>query len=902
MPLIPRVRSLLRNTFRGKQVEGMLREELAGYVEEQVGRRVRQGIEPAEARRQVMAEVGGVEQVKEGVRDERIGAAFNSWMRDLTVSWRGLCRRPGFTVVAVASLGLGIGANALVFSLVHTILLEPLPYPDPDRLVVVWLTPPDRPDERFGTNTGVFFTIRDNSESFEHFGTGRLNEAFTVIPRDGDLSQFIPAQFFSKDLVDTLGVEPMLGVWPEESQEVGLAISHGLWQRMYGGTPDILGTSLYTGLEGVITAVMPEGYHLMDPDTGIWAYQADDNLARALRSPNRLFTLIGRLKPDVTIGEAQAEMDRMAGVISDEFPETHEGWGLRVEPLHDAYVGGLGQSLWVFQGAVFFVLLIACANVGALVVSHAASRQRELAVRAALGSSRWRLVRQLLTDNLLLSFLGAMVGIVLAWVGARSLAASGLEGFPRLEEVSVDWAVIVFAAAVALGTGVVFGALPALHVSRPDAGAVLRDGARGGSGGPGQQRLRNAFVIGQVSLALTVLVVSALMLQSLVRVRGIGVGFDPKDLTVLELPFARTYYRNTGENTASGGFLAEIDAGFTDLSERIVEEIRTVPGVRYASATATPPLGAPAARVSIGLEGEVLSASEQTARSVEWYAVGTDYFETLKLLLVRGRTFDDRDRLEARPVAVINTTMAERFWPGEDAVGRVFRTDAIDAPEREVVGVVGDVRQDRYQPTPQPQMYVPRLQVPRRMDMARALDFLLTSVVVRTDGRVTGMEEMLRTAVREVDPTVPVSMVRTVEQYASRQLQDLRRATVLLSSFGVISVTLALVGIFGVTSHLVSQRKIELGIRIALGADRRQVLSLVLGQGAVLILVGVALGTGASLALTRLVEGMLYGVTATDPLSFAAAGGLLTAIGMVACYVPSRRAIGIDPVVALRDS
>lgn len=430
----------------------------------------------------------------------------------------------------------------------------------------------------------------------------------------------------------------MLGEWPVEGEQAGLAISHGLWQTMFGSSPDVLGTPINTGLPGVITAVMPEGYHLMDPDTGIWAYQPDENLAGALRSPNRLFTLIGRLKPDVTVDEAQAEMNRMARVVSDEFPETHEGWGLRVEPLHDAYVGGLGQSLWVFQGAVFFVLLIACANVGVLVVSHAASRQRELAVRAALGAGRWRLGRQLLTENLLLSFLGALVGLALAWGGVRVLSASGLDGFPRLANVTLDWTVIAFAAGVSLVTGFVFGVFPALHVSRPDFGAVLGEGSRGSSAGVSHQRLRNAFVVGQVSLALTILIVSGLMVRSFVQVNGIGVGFSPTDLTVLELPFARGHYRNTGENTASGGFLVEFDSGFTNISERVVDRLRTVPGVVSVTATATPPLGGVAPRVSVILEGEVLGSAEQTARSVEWYPVGGDYFETLDVPLVRGRT------------------------------------------------------------------------------------------------------------------------------------------------------------------------------------------------------------------------------------------------------------------------
>jgi len=843
--------------------------------------------------------LGGSEQLKARAREERIGAAFNSWLLDVVVSWRGLRQRPGFAVVAVVSLGLGIGANALVFSVVNAVLLQPLPYPDADRLVAVWLTPPNEPDQRFGTNTGVFFTLRDNNTSFESFGTGRLNEAFSVTPPDGAMPQWLPSQWFSADLVRTLGVEPLLGEWPNEP--FGLAISHGLWQRMLGGSHDVLGTNLDIGLGStVIEAVMPEGYHLMDPDTDIWIYHPDENMDNALRSPNRLFSLIGRLKPGVTIDQAQAEMNILAQRVSDEFPETHLGWGLKVESLHNAYVGDLRQSLWVFQGAVFFVLLIACSNVGALVMSRAAARHKELAIRSALGSGRWRLVRQLSTDNLLLSFVGAALGVGLAWLGVRALAASGIEGFPRLAEVSLDWRVVTFAGLTALGTGIVFGVLPALHVSRPNLMEVLREASGRSSPGVGQQRFRTAFVVGQVSLALIILVASGLMLRSFALINAVGVGFNPADLTVLELPFPTNHYRNTGQNTSAGGLLVEFDSRFANESEAVIQRLSTLLGVRSVAATATPPLGRPPPRAGVRLEGETLSPSEQTARSVEWYPVSPDYFETLEIPVMRGRAFNAGDRLESHPVAIINAAMAERFWPGEDPIGQLFQTDVVDAPVREVVGIVGNVRQDRYQRIPQPQMYIPRLQVPRRMDMGVALRFLVTSIVVKTDGNLTGMEETLRAAVHEVDPTLPVSQIRTIEDYASGQLQDLRRATVLLSAFGIVAVALALLGIFGVVSHLVSQRRTEIGIRMALGAQSREVLFLVLRQGFAVIILGLVLGTGAALALTGLLRGLLYGVTTTDPLSFAAALLVLTAVGLLACYFPARRASRIEPVAALR--
>lgn len=825
---------------------------------------------------------------------------FHSWSQDLAHSFRGLRRRPGFTAVAIASLALGIGANALVFGVVNSVLLKPLRFPESDRLVAVWLTPPDEPDQRFGTNTGVFFTIRDNNTSFESFGTGRLNETATISVAGDDKTYWMPSQWFSESLIETLDVDPLLGDWPPRNPE-GVAISYDLWQSLFGGSPNALGTIVDFGLvTAEIQAVMPEGFHLMNPDTGIWFYQPDEALTSALHSPNRLFTLIGRLKPGVTIKQAQAEMDNLAEVVSKDFPESHLGWGFKVESLRRAYVGGFGDMLWVFQGAVFLVLLIACANVGALVLSHAAARQKELSIRSAVGSGRWRLVRQLVTDNLVLTALGAMLGVALAWLGIGFLVGSGIDDLPRLAEIRMDWRVVLFATVIAVGTGAIFGVLPGLYASRPNLMLVLREASRGSSDGAARRRFRAAFVVGQVSLALIILVASSLMLRSFVLINAAGVGFNPSNLTVLEIPFPRTYSRSTGENTAAGGLLVEFDDRFGTDSEAVITRLASLPGVESVAATATPPLGGSPPHVGFRVDGEEVLPSEQTARSAEWYPVSSAYFDTLEIPVVRGRAFDTADRLDTLPVAIVNTAMAERFWPGEDPLGKILQTDVVDAPPRTVVGVVGNVRQDRYQRVPQPQIYIPRLQVPLRMDNAIALQFLLTSVVVRTDQDLSIAEATLRNVVQDLIPTLPVSGIRAVEDYASGQIGDLRRATLVLSTFGMIAVGLALIGIFGVVTHLVSQRTAELGIRMAMGAQRAEVLWLVLRQGLAVTLIGLAVGTVAALFLMRMVAGLLYGVATTDPLSFAVAPILLMAITILACYFPARRASRIEPVIALR--
>jgi putative ABC transport system permease protein len=554
----------------------------------------------------------------------------------------------------------------------------------------------------------------------------------------------------------------------------------------------------------------------------------------------------------------------------------------------------------VLQGAVFLLLLIACANVGGLLLSQAAARQRELTVRAALGSSRGRIVRQLLTENALLSLLSGVVGGALAWGGLRVLSTA-LASNPDLQDASLDWTVLGFTLLIALATALLFGLIPAMQTSRPDLMDALRESGRSMTGGVARRRLRGAFVVLQVALALVLLTGSGLLIRTLMNLNAADPGLNPQNVVAIRVPFSRSFYRFRGQNTTDGGLLVEFDDRFTVLSESVRERLTAVPGVASAAAAVTPPLGGDPHRVRFTRPGQIVTEREQGVWSAEWYPVSGGYFETLRIPLRRGRTIEVEDRKTSQPVAVINETLARRFFPNEDPIGRQIQIGVLDDLPREIVGVVGDVRQDRYQTAAQPQVYVPRTQLPYRMDMTMGLDVIVPSFLLRTSNDPAPMIARLQAAIREVDPVLPVSSVRTVEEYATDQLQEVERYAVLLSLFGTISLMLALTGIFGLMAHAVSQRTNEIGLRIALGAQGSNVVGLIVQQGLALIGAGVVLGLGASLLLTPVIRSFLWGVNAADPVTFALAGAGLAVVALLACYLPALRAVKVDPVVALRN-
>jgi putative ABC transport system permease protein len=877
-------------------------EELQFHIESRVDELEQQGYPRPQARARAVAEFGSRTRVAEDIR-----AAWQfRWLEDLVAdgryALRAFRRRPTFALAAVACLALGIGANALIFSLVNAAFLRPLPYPDADRIAMVRFTPPNQPDEKLGTNAGGYFFIRDHNRVFERMGVLRITGMNAAVGDSDDAQrEWLQVGLASPGLTDVFGVRPSIGRWfqPDDT-EPGVVITHELWQRLFGGRPDILGQTMrFEGQRGVVIGVTPPGYRTLTPDVDLWLPQADENLARALRSPNRLFNMFARLRPGATLADAQADLRTLEEPLGKDLP-MHQGWGLIVDSLREVHVGYLRQPVLVLQGAVFLLLLIACANVGGLLLSQAVARQKELGVRAALGSSRTRILRQLVTENVLLSCAGGVLGVVLAWAGLRAFVNTGLSAYRDLQQVTLDWTVIGFAIVVSLATALVFGILPALQLSRVDVVEAVRDAGKGATAGPARSRLRGAFVVAQVALALVLLVATGLLIRSLLRLNAVDTGINPARLLALEIPMPRAMYRNTQGNTSAGGLLVQFDSRFSDLTERLRERLASVPGVQSVAATTPPPLGGTPRRVLFSKDSRLALADDREPWSAEWYAVTTGYFETVQIPVLQGRTFTRQDAQSTPPVAIINASMAARYWPNDSPIGRLLQTDVLDDPPREIVGVVGDVRQDRYQSAPVPQVYVPRTQLPYRMDMQMGLELLATTLVVRAAGDAVSLVPALRAAVRDVDATISVSSARTVADYAADQLQELSQYAAVLGVFGAMSVTLAVIGILGVMAQAVGQRANEIAVRMALGAQSSNVLGLVLRQGLMLIAAGIGVGLVASLMLTPVIRSFLWGVTTTDPLTLSVVVIALALVALLACYLPARRAVKVTPIVALR--
>jgi putative ABC transport system permease protein len=812
-------------------------------------------------------------------------------------------KRPGTAAVIVLSLALGIGANTLIFSLVNAALFRPLPYRDAERLAVLWFTPENQPNQKTGTNPLGYFTVRDSNRAFESVGAGRLTAAFNVAedsPSGGGRIR-VQGQWFTQGMVDVLGVNPQIGRWPD-SQQFETVISHGLWQRLFGGSNDVLGRKLRLDLGvATIVGVMAPGFEVLTP-ADVWIFQSDDAIRSLLRSPNRLFTLVARLKPGVTLEQAQTEATNLANVLAKENAATHQGWTIRAEPLRDVYFAGIRKPLLVFQGAVVFVLLIACANVAGLLLAETSMRHREFALRAALGSGRARIIKQLLTESVLLAATGGVVGIALAWIGLRFLSDLTAARMPAAAAVTLDMPVLALTLLMCAGSALIFGVLPAVHASRPNVMAVLKEAARGSTSGGARHAFRSGFVVIQVSLALVLLVGAGLMINTFIRLSAVDVGFDTRSLMTFQVPLPRSFYGATDRpTTMAGGMEVGINQRLHVLTEQIRERISRIPGVVSAALTATPPLGGEPRHMELTREGQpaVLAGEHPWA---EWYPIGANYFRTLGLPVQRGRDFGAQDTDKGEPVAIIDEAMAASFWPNEDPIGKRIQLNLVYDQSRQIVGIVGNVRQNRYQRVSLPQVYVPRVQLPARMDMTDAQEvLLLNTYIARVSGDPARYAAAMRNAVAQVDPTQTVMNVRTIEEYAELQLTELRQSAALLTTLSSVAVILAVVGVFGIVAHTVSQRTQEIGIRVALGARSSSVLGLVLRQGMLLIGIGAVVGITASLLLSRLIQNFLWGVTPTDPLTFAVVVILLLLIGFAACLAPAQRALRIEPLKALRE-
>ena len=802
-------------------------------------------------------------------------------LQDLTYATRTLASRRGFTVVAALTLALGIGATAAVFSVVDAVLLRPLPFTEPDRLAMVWVD-----NTRMG--------IRTDITSWPSYQQWRTSAAFAEMagfaPSRSNLTgegdpERLSGALIQPGFFEVLGVSPARGrsftaEEGEEGNDQVVILAHGLWERRFGADPGIVGTSiLLDGQSHEVVGIMPPGFDFPQ-ETELWQPLAPGQDLREARGSFWLY-VVGRLAPDATVERAQAELDAVVARLQREFPDAYGGYGVWVQPMTDHLVGDVRPALVVLSGAVAFVLLIACANLANLLLARAAGREREIAIRSALGAGRGRMVRQLLTESVLLALVGGVGGVLVALWGVRALKALAPPDLPNLAAVAVDGRVLAFTFAVSVATGIAFGLVPALQVSRPRFSESLKEGRQGTGGGLRGRRTRRALVVAEVALALVLLVGAGLLLKSLARVLAVEPGFDPQRSLAVSVALSGERYEEPGR------VLAFYDA--------LLERVRGLPGVESAGAVSTVLLGELARSAGISVEGKPAPPPEQRIE-VTIDAVTPGVFRALGTPLLAGRDVAETDRADALPVAVINHAMARRFWPGEEPLGKRFKFGGPDSqsPWRTVVGVVGDARRTALEQEPRPSAFLAQAQVE---DPAMTL-------VVRAAGEPEDLARSVAREVRATDPTQPVVRIATLAELLGERLAPRRFSAFLLAVFSGLALVLAAVGVYGVVAYAVAQGTREIGVRMALGARASDVLRQVLGQGVGLVVIGVAIGCAAAWLLTftvtRTFSGLLFGVAATDPATFAAVAALLMLVAVAASFVPARRAARTDPAVAMR--
>jgi putative ABC transport system permease protein len=793
--------------------------------------------------------------------------------QDVRYGLRMLLKNPGFTAVAVIVLALGIGATVAIFSVVNTVLLRPLPYDEPDRLMVLRETKlPQFPE--FSVSPGNFLDWQKQNTVFDKLAA--IQGAAFNISGDGEPERFRGARI-SAGLFEMLGVKPAQGrAFLDEEDQPGrnnvVILSQGLWNRRFGGDTNIVGQAITLNATSyTVIGVMPSGFSIPDRDTDLWTPVAF-SAQQAQQHGAHYISVLGRLKPGVTVDQAQTEMSGIAERIAEQYPNSNAGWNVKISPMLEYDVRDMKSVLLFLLGAVTLVLLIACANVANLLLARATARQKEVAIRTALGASRWRIARQLLTESVLLSLVGGGVGLLLAWWGTGLLLALAPEDLPRVKDVALDNRVLGFTLLVTLLTGLIFGLVPAMQASRPNMNETLKEGGRGSTGG--HHRVRSSLVVSEVALALLLLVCAGLMIRSFLRLQQVNPGFNPNNALAIAVSLPGKKYPEGDQQAAF----------FTQL----IEKVQALPGVQAVGVTQSLPIQSDYV-LGFNIQGRPPDAPGEDV-STNYYAVSPDYFKAMGIPLLRGRLFTEQDRKDAPRVALINETMAKKYFPDEDPIGK--HINVTNGPERfrEIVGIVSDVKQYGLDQPTTAQTYEPFLQTP----------FSGMTLVVRTEGNPTSLSAAIRGQVLAVDKDQPVSRIRPLDQIISDSVSKQRFSMTLLGVFAVLALLLAAVGLYGVMSYAVTQRTHEIGIRMALGANARDVLRLIIGHGMKLALIGVAIGLIASLILTRVMASFLFGVSATDPVTFIAISVVLSGVALAACFVPARRALKVDPMVALR--
>ena len=865
-----------RALTRKDEMDHELDEEMRFHLERDIEQNIRNGMTPEDARYAALRAFGGVDQSKEECRSARGVGFIDNVVRDVSYSGRVLFKSYAFTIVVVLTLALGIGANTAIFSFANGILLRPLPYPESDRLAVLEETSLKEGGINIGVSYPNFLDWKEQNTVFQgmatHFGTSRFAMSAGGTPSE------IRGTRVSHGLFEVLRVSPVLGrtftVEEDRPEEDAVVIlGYDLWQRSFGGNPNVIGQKIIVSSRPrTIVGVMPRGFRFPEVSE-LWVPLAVTT--KIYTRTDHGLESIARLKDGVTIAQAQTEMTNIAKRIEEQNPVTNEGLGLTVTSLRENLSGSYHDALLILLGVVGCVLLVACVNVANLMLARATARQKEFALRAALGASRWRIMRQLLIESLVLAVAGGVLGFVLSIWALRLLLTAIPGDLPFWMNFSLDWRVLGFTLAITLLTGLIFGAMPALQTSRVDLNDTLKEGGRGNSGV--RSRARSLLVVSEIAMSLVLLVGAGLMIRSFLRLRSVNIGLDAKNVLTATVLLPRAKYTKDEQRVA--------------FYKQLMERVGSLPGVESASATGTLPLGGNNWGRSLTVEGYPVLPVGQ-APSIQHTVVTPGYFRTMGITLLAGRDFNDADTKDGQDITIIDERLARQYWPNQSPLGKRVRFGPPEdnEPWHTIVGVVSAIRHQRVQEETRPSVYLPHQKIPVGG----------MTLVARTSVNPKDFIGAVRREVGQLDPDLPVSEVATMEEVVAESIWQPRLYAMLFAVFAGGALLLALIGIYGVMAFLVQTRTHEIGVRMALGASARDVFKLIVGRGMKLTIVGVIIGVGGAIALTRLMHSLLFNTSATDPFTFILISLLLSLAAFFACYIPARRAAKVDPLVALR--
>ena len=894
------LKSLTARFLRREETERELEQEIQSHIEMRTNDLIRAGWDSAAARRQARIEFGSPENFKEECREAIAGNFIDKLIQDVRFSGRMLRKSTGFTAIVVLTIALGVGATTAIFSVVDATLLQPLPYSHPKQLVSIQSDLPEMSAHDIGMSQPELQDLQQ-SGIFEYVSPVWFDEnnlTGSSQPARVRLVSVAPNYFA------LLQAQPQLGrTFDPKYNSPGyipeVVISDGLWKRNFGGDPNILHKNIRMDTDQYeIVGVMPRGFDspgrtAEERNIEIWAstsFYGPPLPDHPLRNRRNLPTAIARLRQGLTITTAQSRLDALVASLQKQFPGDYpNGWKMKLQPLHDTVVGNVRQPLLLLLSAVALVLLIGCVNVANLLLARASARAREMAIRRALGAGRARLTRQLLTESLILSLLGGIAGLAILFALKDFLLRFVPANLPRLNEISISWSVLIFALLVAILSGVIFGLAPALHASRLDLTQALNQEGRGSTSSGGRAKTRRALVIAEFALSLVLMIAAGLLLHSFWDLLNVRLGFNPQSVMSV-----RTRLPYPNDTSIDKYATAAKEAPFV---RELLRRCKSLPGVEQVAIgdPASIPLDQSQRDLNL-LEGKQFvtfernSAKSDAPLLVERSRVTPEYFQLVGIPLLRGRLFNEFDTDTTPPVAVVNESFARTYWPNEDAIGKRFKSTRPDSPWVTVVGVIANARTQSLAQTDAPQLYVDVYQV-----TAKHLAIFLRG---RVDA--AAISDQVRKQVQSVDPTLPVFGAQALTQTVSDSLSQRRFSMEMITSFAATALLLAALGIYGVISYMVSERTQEIGIRLALGAQPRNILRIVLGQGLRLALTGAAVGLICAIGLSRLMTNLLYGVRPTDPLTFAGVALLFMGVALVACYVPARRAMKVDPMVALR--